>query len=151
MLVDDSAVVRQTLTDIITRESDMEVIATAGDPYDAVEKLKSAVPDVIVLDIEMPRMDGLTFLRKIMTQHPIPIIICSSKAEAGSQNVFQAMQFGAVDIIQKPKVGTKEFIEESRVMICDSVRAANLTKVKKVTSSAHAVAPKLTADVIMPL
>lgn len=151
MLVDDSAVVRQTLTDIISQEEDMRVIATAGDPYDAVEKLKSVVPDVIVLDIEMPRMDGLTFLRKIMTQHPLPVIICSSKAEEGSQNVFQAMQFGAVDIIQKPKVGTKAFIEESRVMICDAIRAAHLSAVKKIALPMHDVAPKLTADVIMPM
>lgn len=151
MIVDDSAVVRQTLTSILSEEDDISVLTTAGDPYEATEKLKNSVPDVMILDIEMPRMDGLTFLRKIMTQHPIPIIICSSKAEAGSENVFQAMQFGAVDIIQKPKVGTKEFIEESRVMICDAVRAANLTKVKKVSAAMHTVAPKLTADVIMPL
>jgi two-component system chemotaxis response regulator CheB len=150
-IVDDSAVVRQTLSDIISAEDDLEVLFTASDPYDATEKLKRAVPDVIVLDIEMPRMDGLTFLRKLMTQHPIPVIICSSKAEEGSNNVFQAMQFGAVDIIQKPKVGTREFISESRIMICDAIRAANLTKVKKIASPIHEVAPKLTADVIMPL
>ncbi len=151
MIVDDSAVVRQTLATVLSGEDDITVLATASDPYDATEKLKNCVPDVMILDIEMPRMDGLTFLRKIMTQHPIPIIICSSKAEAGSNNVFQAMQFGAVDIIQKPKVGTKEFIEESRIMICDAVRAAYLTKVKKIASPMHDVAPKLTADVIMPL
>ncbi len=152
MIVDDSAVVRQTLTEILSREKDLSVLATASDPYDAVEKLKSMVPDVIILDIEMPRMDGLTFLKKIMTQHPLPVIICSSKAEEGSQNVFQAMQFGAVDIIQKPKVGTKEFIEESRVMICDAVRAASMTNRKKLVAPVvHEVAPKLSADVIMPM
>jgi two-component system, chemotaxis family, protein-glutamate methylesterase/glutaminase len=150
MIIDDSAVVRQTLSEIISHEDDLQIAATASDPYDATEKLKSIVPDVIILDIEMPRMDGLTFLKKLMSQHPLPVIICSSKAEEGSQNVFQAMQFGAVDIIQKPKVGTKEFIEESRVMICDSVRAAHLTHVKKI-SPTLSVAPKLTADVIMPM
>src|SRR5512138_3710866 len=126
MLIDDSAVVRQTLTDVLSAEDDITVIETASDPYDAAEKLKRCVPDVIILDIEMPRMDGLTFLKKLMSQHPLPVIICSSKAEEGSNNVFQAMQFGAVDIILKPKVGTKQFIEESRVMISDAVRAANL-------------------------
>ena len=151
MIVDDSAVVRQTLSEILSKENDISVLITASDPYDATEKLKNNVPDVIILDIEMPRMDGLTFLKKIMTQHPLPVIICSSKAEDGSQNVFQAMQFGAVDIIQKPKVGTKEFIEESRVMICDAVRAAHLTQVKKINPSIHAVAPKLTADVMLPM
>jgi two-component system, chemotaxis family, protein-glutamate methylesterase/glutaminase len=151
MIVDDSAVVRQTLTDILSSEEDITVLTAASDPYDAAEKLKSIVPDVIILDIEMPRMDGLTFLKKIMTQHPLPVIICSSKAEEGSQNIFQAMQFGAVDIIQKPKVGTKAFIEESRVMICDAVRAAHLTSVKKISPQMHTVAPKLTADVILPM
>ncbi len=151
MIIDDSAVVRQTLSQVLSLEDDISVLTTASDPYDAAEKLKNNVPDVIILDIEMPRMDGLTFLKKLMTQHPLPVIICSSKTEEGSQNVFQALQFGAVDIIQKPKVGTKEFIEESRVMICDAVRAANLTKVKKIAHSMHTVAPKLTADVIMPM
>ncbi|MBN2811493.1 MAG: chemotaxis response regulator protein-glutamate methylesterase, partial [Spirochaetales bacterium] len=151
MIVDDSAVVRQTLSEVLSNESDISVLATASDPYDAVEKLKHKIPDVIILDIEMPKMDGLTFLKKIMSQHPIPVIICSSKAEEGSQNVFQAMQFGAVDIIQKPKIGTKEFLEESRVMITDAVRAAHLTRVKKISSSVPAVAPKLTADVILPM
>ena len=151
MIVDDSAVVRRTLSEILSGEEDITVLATASDPYDAAEKLKRVVPDVIILDIEMPRMDGLTFLKKLMAQHPLPVIICSSKAEEGSNNVFQAMQFGAVDIIQKPKVGTREFIEESRVMICDAVRAAHLTKVKKLGPVVHAVTPKLTADVIMPM
>ncbi len=151
MLVDDSAVVRQTLADVLSGEPDITVIETASDPYDAAEKLKRCVPDVMILDIEMPRMDGLTFLKKLMSQHPLPVIICSSKAEEGSNNVFQAMQFGAVDIILKPKVGTKQFIEESRVMISDAVRAAYLTNVKKLAPSAPAVSPKLTADVILPM
>ncbi len=150
MLIDDSAVVRQTLAEVLSGEDDITVVATASDPYDAAEKLKHLVPDVIILDIEMPRMDGLTFLRKLMTQHPLPVIICSSKAEEGSNNVFQAIQFGAVDIILKPKMGTKQFIEESRVMISDAVRAAHLTHVKKITPAAVSVSPKLTADVILP-
>ncbi len=152
MLIDDSAVVRQSLTAVLSQESDIEVLCTAGDPYEAADKLKHQVPDVIILDIEMPKMDGLTFLKKLMSQHPLPVIICSSKTEQGSQNVFQALQFGAVDIIQKPKVGTKQFIEESRVMICDAVRAASLTSVKKLkVSSALIPSPKLTADAIMPM
>ena len=150
MLIDDSAVVRQTLSDVLSGEDDIMVVATASDPYDAAEKLKHLVPDVIILDIEMPRMDGLTFLKKLMTQHPLPVIICSSKAEEGSNNVFQAIQFGAVDVILKPKMGTKQFIEESRVMISDAVRAAHLTHVKKITPTVVSVAPKLTADVILP-
>lgn len=151
MIVDDSAVVRQTLSEVLSKEPDIQIMVTASDPYDAAEKLKKSVPDVIILDIEMPRMDGLTFLKKLMTQHPIPVIICSSKAEEGSQNVFQALQFGAVDIIQKPKIGTKVFLEESMVMISDAVRAAYLTSVKKLPRAVHSVSPKLTADVILPI
>lgn len=150
MIIDDSAVVRRTLSDVLSREADISVIETASDPYDAAEKLKQVVPDVIILDIEMPRMDGLTFLRKLMSQHPIPVIICSSKAEEGSQNVFQAMRFGAVDIIQKPKVGTRQFLEESQVIISDAVRAAHLTRVRKISVVSPAAAPKLTADAILP-
>ena len=151
MLVDDSAVVRQTLSEVLSGEDDITVIETASDPYDAAEKLKRCVPDVMILDIEMPRMDGLTFLKKLMSQHPLPVIICSSKAEEGSSNVFQAMQFGAVDIILKPKVGTKQFIEESRVLITDAVRAAYLATVKKISPVERMVAPKLSADVILPM
>ncbi len=150
MIIDDSAVVRQTLGGILSAEPDIELIATASDPYDAANKLRSIVPDVIILDIEMPRMDGLTFLRKLMSQHPLPVIICSSKAEEGSDNVFQAMQFGAVDIIQKPKIGTKQFLEESKVMISDAVRAAQLTAVKKIAAPIAAPQPKLTADAVLP-
>ncbi len=152
MIIDDSAVVRQTLTEILTMEKDITVLITASDPYDAAEKLKTNIPDVVILDIEMPRMDGLTFLKKLMTQHPLPVIICSSKVEEGSQNIFQAMEYGAVDIILKPKVGTKEFIRESQVMICDAVRAASMTKTGKMKMAAfYPVTPKLTADVMIAL
>lgn len=148
LIVDDSAVVRKTFTEIISKERDIKIQNTASDPYIAAKKLQEAIPDVIVLDIEMPRMDGLTFLKKIMTQHPIPVIICSSKSEKGSENAIKALEYGAVDIIQKPKMGTKEFIEESRLLICDSIRAASMTQVKK-KSKAITPSPKLNADVII--
>lgn len=151
LIVDDSAVVRETLKEILTQDGEIEVIGTAADPIIAAKKLETEIPDVIILDIEMPRMDGLTFLKTVMSQHPIPIIICSSKTEEGSQNALHALEYGAVDIIQKPKVGTKQFLEESRVMICDVVRAANLTTLKKhkIVQPMGAVPPKLTADVIL--
>ena len=82
------------------KEDGIEVVSTAADPYMAATKLKSLVPDVIILDIEMPRMDGLTFLKRLMSQHPLPVIICSSKSEAGSQNAMTALEYGAVDIIK---------------------------------------------------
>ncbi len=148
MIIDDSAVVRKTLTELIRTETDLNLLTTAADPYIAAKKLKEFVPDVIILDIEMPRMDGLTFLQKLMTQHPIPVIICSSKSEAGSANAIRALEYGAVDIIQKPKMGTKEFLEESRCRICDALRAASLTKVKK-KAKQITVSPKLNADVMV--
>lgn len=151
LIIDDSAVVRQTISSILSEEDDIEVIGTAQDPFYGAEKIAREVPDVIILDIEMPRMDGLTFLHKIMSQHPIPVIICSSLAEHGSQTAFQALACGAVDVITKPKMGTKEFFEESRIMIADSVRAASTADIKKITSvSALDVKPKYTADVVIP-
>ena len=148
MIIDDSAVVRQTLEKLISAERDLHLLTTAPDPYVAVNKLKEFVPDVIILDIEMPRMDGLTFLQKLMNQHPIPVIICSSKSEKGSSNAIKALEYGAVDIIQKPKIGTKEFLEESRLRICDAVRAASQIKVKK-GKMVVSVSPKLSADVML--
>ncbi|MCJ7601373.1 MAG: response regulator, partial [Desulfobulbaceae bacterium] len=88
LVVDDSALVRQTLCDILNSDPDIEVVGTAADPFLAAERLKTVVPDVISLDIEMPRMDGLTFLQKIMSQHPIPVVICSSLAQSGSETAL---------------------------------------------------------------
>jgi len=151
LIVDDSAVVRQTITALLSTEKDIEVIATASDPYYATEKIASDIPDVIILDLEMPRMDGLTFLKKIMEQHPIPVIICSSLADKGSDSAMKALQYGAVDIITKPKMGTKEFLEESRIHIADTVRAASAAGLKKINQCiTEDASPKYTADVIMP-
>ena len=124
MIIDDSAVVRETLTNILSNGKDFEVIATAGDPLIAQKKLATLEPDVIILDIEMPRMDGITFLRQLMSTKPIPVVICSSMIEDGSDNALHAMQYGAVELIQKPKMGTKRFLEESSIHICDAIRAA---------------------------
>lgn len=148
LIVDDSAVVRQTLADILSSDPHIEVMATAQDPIVAAERIAVQVPDVITLDIEMPRMDGITFLQKIMTQHPIPVVIVSSLAEKGSESAFRAMGYGAVDIIQKPKMGTKHFLEESRITICDTVKAAAVAKLKKVPLRFD-VEPKLTADAVI--
>lgn len=124
MIIDDSAVVRQTLTQLFEASTEFEVVATAADPYIAAKKLTTTVPDVITLDIEMPRMDGLSFLRHLMKQHPLPVVVCSSMAESGSANALTALEYGAVEIVEKPKVGTKQFLEESRVRVYDAVRAA---------------------------
>ncbi len=150
LIVDDSALVRQTLKSIIETESEFNILAMASDPFIAAEKIKEQIPDVILLDIEMPKMDGLTFLKKIMSQHPIPTIICSTLSEKGSDAAFKAIEYGAVEIIQKPKVGTKNFFEESKVFICDSIKAASKARLKKYNPDKLTVAPKLSADAVIP-
>lgn len=147
LIVDDSALVRQTLSDVLSSDPEIEVIGTAADPFVAAEKIRERLPDVITLDIEMPRMDGLTFLRKIMAQHPIPVVICSSLAEEDAQSTLRALEYGAVDIITKPRMGSKQFIEESRVTLCQVVKAAARARVR--ARSSHAVQPKLTADSVL--
>src|SRR5579863_1688025 len=114
LIVDDSAIVRQTLSALLSSDPEIEVMATAADPFVAAERMNDEIPDVITLDIEMPRMDGLTFLRKIMLQHPIPVVICSSLADEGAQSTLKALEYGAVEIITKPRLGTRQFLEESR-------------------------------------
>lgn len=148
LIVDDSALVRQTLSDIISSDPELEVIGMAQDPVVAVQKISEQAPDVITLDVEMPRMDGITFLQKIMAQHPIPVVMCSSLTEKGSETALRAMEFGAVDIITKPKMGTKQFIEESRIRICDSIKAAAASRIRPMRAIRE-VSPKYSADVIM--
>jgi two-component system chemotaxis response regulator CheB len=149
LIVDDSAVVRQTLADILNSDPQIQVMATAADPFVAAERIKEALPDVITLDVEMPRMDGITFLQKIMSQHPIPVVMCSSLTDKGSETALKALEYGAVEIITKPRLGTKQFLEESRVRICDAVKAASEARLGKIPGRPHEVQPKLTADVII--
>ena len=149
LIVDDSAVVRQALKEILSSDPHIDVMAVAPDPFVAAERIKEEVPDVITLDIEMPRMDGITFLQKLMSQHPIPVVICSSLTAEGSETTLRALEYGAVDIIQKPTMGTKQFLEESRVRICDAVRAAAMVTPRRIVPSALRVAPKLSADAVI--
>ena len=149
LVVDDSALIRQTLSEIINSDSDLEVMATAADPIMAAEKIKHEVPDVITLDVEMPRMDGLTFLHKLMQQHPIPVVMCSSLTVEGSQSAIKALEYGAVDIIVKPKMSTKTLLMEAKVAICDVIKAAAHAKIRKSTPHMEP-APKLSADVMLP-
>ena len=124
LIVDDSASVRQALKDILDADPQITVIATAGDPFAAAERMRKEVPDVITLDIEMPRMDGISFLDKLMQQHPLPVVICSSLAGAGSQTAFAALEHGAIEVIEKPVNTTPREWKESSIHICDAVRAA---------------------------
>jgi two-component system chemotaxis response regulator CheB len=159
LIVDDSASVRTTLSDIISADPDLEVMATAADPYVAVERIRQEVPDVMFLDIELPRMDGITFLKKIMSQRPIPVVICSSLAQDGSDAFMQALEAGAVDVVAKPRVDTAQFLQESRMRICDAAKAAAHAKMRGLAKASPAlrapspdvkVEAKLTADAILP-
>jgi two-component system chemotaxis response regulator CheB len=141
------------MSEVLASDPAIEVIATACDPYVAVERIKKQVPDVIILDVEMPRMDGLTFLEKIMAQCPLPVVICSTLTETGSATGMAALEKGAVEIITKPKLGTRQFLEESRIRICDVVKSAAQVRVKRASASVApvpiVVTPKLTADAIL--
>ena len=150
LIVDDSASVRQTLTNILEADPAIEVIGAASDPYMAAKRIAQQAPDVITLDIEMPRMDGITFLRKIMTQYPMPVVICSSLPEQGSDTLMQALEAGAVDIILKPQHGTREFLQESGDAIRNAVKAASEARVQKLPRSSGVPSRKLSADVILP-
>ncbi len=149
LVVDDSAVVRRALSDILSSDPQIEVMAAAADPLIAAEKIRRETPDVITLDIEMPRMDGLTFLRKIMVQHPIPVVVCSGLAGEGAETTLKALEYGAVEIIEKPRLGAKQFLEESRIRICDAVKAASMVRVRGIPAGTH-VPPSFQADVMVP-
>ncbi len=153
MIVDDSAVVRQVITQLLDEAGGMEVIAAAADPLIAIEKLKVQWPDVIVLDVEMPRMDGITFLRKLMAERPTPVVICSTLTEKGARTTLEALSAGAIAIVTKPRLGLKDFLLETRAELVQTVRAAAGATVRRTAvraAVAEPVAPKHNADVILP-
>jgi two-component system, chemotaxis family, protein-glutamate methylesterase/glutaminase len=153
LIVDDSAVVRQTLSEVLSSDPDIAVIGTAPDPFVAARRIQSELPDVITLDVEMPRMDGITFLRKLMSQRPIPVVMCSSLTEEGSETLMQALEAGAVDVILKPRLGTAQFLQESRLRICEAVKAAAQARLQRLPAARTAAAlpaRKLSADVMLP-
>lgn len=148
IVVDDSAVVRQVTSEALRKAPDIDVIAVASDPLFALEKMRQSWPDVIVLDVEMPRMDGITFLRKIMAEHPTPTVICSSLTEQGCQTTLDALAAGAVEILTKPKMGVRDFLQESAQELIRAVRAAARANVRRL-GSAVPPPPKLTADAVL--
>jgi len=150
LVVDDSALVRNVLSRVLTSDPEIEIMAMAQDPIVAASKIRNEVPDVIILDVEMPRMDGITFLKRIMAQHPIPVIICSALASRGSQTALSALESGAVEVIEKPNIGTKQFFEESKIRLCDTVKAAAMVKVTvRNHMKSIGISPKLTADAVL--
>ena len=151
-LVDDSAVVRQVLTGLLDSVVGIKVIGSAPDPIFAQKKMESDWPDVIVLDIEMPRMDGVTFLKKLMHEHPTPVVICSTLTAKGAEVTMQAMSAGAVDIITKPTVNLKSFLQESKAMIANAVKGASKARMGKMKTASQKhlpVKPKLSADAVI--
>lgn len=153
MIVDDSAVVRQVAADQLRADPSIEVLCAVADPLLAMERMKLHWPDVIVLDIEMPRMDGLTFLRKIMHERPTPVIICSTLTESGASTTLEALSAGAVSIITKPKIGLKNFLEHASDDLVSAVKAAAQVNTKRLRPNSATppppVTPKYGADVML--
>lgn len=130
MIIDDSAVVRQVLGGLLAQDADISVV-TASDALIALDKLRLFRPDVIVLDIELPRMDGLTFLRKLMDEDPLPVVVCSTLLGRGPEVAVRALALGAVDIVAKPQVGVREFLQDTAERLRTSVRAAAHARVRR--------------------
>lgn len=155
MIVDDSAVVRQVLSATLAADASIEVIAVASDPIFAMQKMHQQWPDVLILDVEMPRMDGITFLKKIMAEHPTPVIICSTLTAKGAATTIQALAAGAVSIVTKQGVGLKQFLQDDSGNIIAAVKAAALAKVRRFAGAAktpvsNPIQAKLTADAVLP-
>ncbi len=157
LIVDDSAVVRSLLTEILDSDPDIEVVGTAPDPYIARAKIKALNPDVLTLDVEMPRMDGVTFLSNLMRLHPIPVLMVSSLTERGADVTLQALELGAVDFVTKPKMevsaglssDAEEIIEKVKIAGAARVGAVSERRARRVRSNDRGIAPKLNADAVL--
>src|ERR1700754_3166125 len=154
LIIDDSASVRQTLSAVLSEDPDIEIMGVANDPFMAARKIQEEIPDVITLDVEMPRMDGITFLRKLMSQRPIPVVMCSSLTEEGSETLMQALEAGAVDVILKPKIGAADHLAESAARVRETVKAAAAARTglarRAIRHGEAGPQKKLTADAMLP-
>lgn len=151
LIIDDSASVRQAMTAVLSADPDIHVIAAAADPFAAARYIQTELPDVITLDVEMPRMDGITFLRRLMMQCLVPVVMCSSLVEDGSETLLQALEAGAVDIILKPKMGVADHLVEAHHRICETVKGAAQARLgARRAGKATEPARKLTADAVLP-
>jgi len=149
LVVDDSAIVRQVLVSVLSEKRGF-CVQVAADPLIAMDKMKKFPPHVILLDLEMPRMDGLTFLERLMSQNPVPVVICSGLTGPRTEAAIRALEMGAVDIITKPKVGIRGFLEESAVLLEDTVRAAATARVSKFRRLHKDSSNYHSADVVIP-
>jgi two-component system, chemotaxis family, protein-glutamate methylesterase/glutaminase len=148
LVVDDSAMVRQAMQAILCRDPRLTV-SIAADALIALRKIQQERPDVVVTDLEMPRMDGLTLLKTIMEENPIPVVVCSGLATRGAEQALRALEEGAVAIIAKPKLGVREFLQDSALMLLDTVWNAAQTKIKP--RAAMRATPRITADAVLPM
>lgn len=154
LIIDDSALIRQMLTEILEGDPRIQVVGTAPDPYIAREKIKALTPDVLTLDVEMPRMDGITFLGNLMRLHPMPVVMISSLTEKGAEVTLQALELGAVDFVSKPKLdlahGMQEYADEIRakVKIAANVPQSLLKRAANSRTRAE-MPPKLSADAVL--
>lgn len=150
IVVDDSALVRQMLTEILNSDPGIEVVATAADPYQAREKIKKFNPDVLTLDVEMPRMDGLTFLRNLMRLRPMPVVMVSTLTEQGAQVTLEALELGAFDFVAKPKLDLSHTLNDYAEEITTKVKAAAKAPAAALVPRATLrVEQKLTADAVL--
>lgn len=148
IVVDDSALVRESFKELLSNNSQIDLIGVFSNPLPALQFLDNNQVDVIITDIEMPNMDGLTFIKKVKEKKNIPFIVCSSYIDKFTENYFSALKLGAVEIIAKPKIANKSFYEESSTIIIDAIKAASIAKTKKFSFNIE-IAPKLSADVMI--
>lgn len=160
LIIDDSALVRQVMTEILNADSAIEVIGTAQDPFDAREKIKKLKPDVLTLDVEMPKMDGITFLANLMRLHPLPVVMVSTLTDKGADITFEALELGAIDFVSKPKIDVIDGLNDYAAEICEKVKTASTVNVSKISdrrarqaistnSDVSNVASRLSADAVL--
>ncbi|WP_435628365.1 protein-glutamate methylesterase/protein-glutamine glutaminase [Candidatus Ferrigenium straubiae] len=150
LVIDDSALIRSVMKELIDREKDMECVGAAPDPLVAREMIKSLNPDVLTLDVEMPRMDGLDFLERLMRLRPMPVVMVSTLTERGSNITFRALELGAVDFVSKPKLDITRGMEGAAGEIADKIRAAAQARVRKASPTPPPIQEKFSADAILP-
>lgn len=149
LIIDDSALIRKVLTEILESASDIEVVGTAADPFIARDKIKSLNPDVLTLDVEMPKMDGISFLSNLMRLRPMPVVMISSLTEKGADVTFQALELGAIDFVSKPKLDITEGLQSFTEEILDKVRVANKANVRTSITRQLVVPQKFTTDAVI--
>ena len=149
LIIDDSALVRKLLTEVLDNDPQIQVVGSAPDPIIAIRKIKSLKPDVITLDVEMPKMDGLTFLEKLMKIHPMPVLMFSSLTQRGAEATMKALSLGAIDFVAKPKIRLTESMEDLRSDLIMKVKAAATAKLKKAVAPIMSVPPRHSMDEII--